>query len=137
MCILRTFRVRKRRNAVYFQLSLSAHSVQSFSKAFQLHSGSSCLLFLFLAQQNCNQTFVGAYAPASPLHATQKTHAMRKLSIALLIAILSPTCFRMPLVLPGDDILPFPHDGNNAGFGISPDVRLCHTGTEQTITLIR
>lgn len=52
---------------------------------------------------------------------------MRKLSIALLIAILSPTCLHMPLVLPGDDILPFPNDGINVEFGDSPDVRLCHT----------
>ncbi len=51
---------------------------------------------------------------------------MRKLSIALLIAILSPTCFRMPLVLPGDDILPLPHDGINVEYGVSPDTRLCH-----------
>lgn len=127
MCTPGTFRVRKRRNAVYFQLSLSAHSVRSFSKAFQLHSGSPCLRFLFLAQLNCNQTLVGAYASALPQHATQKTHAMRKLSIALLIAILAPTCFRMPLILPGDNILPFPNDGINVEFGVSPDVRLCHT----------
>jgi len=106
---------------------LLAHSVRSFSKAFQLHSGVSCLRFLFLAQTNRKQTFVGTNTPALPLHATQKTHAMRKLSIALLIAILSPTCFHMPLVLPGDDILPFPNDGINVEFGDSPDERLCHT----------
>ena len=82
--------------------------------------------FLFSAQLNCNQIFVGTNIPASHLHATQKTHAMRKLSIALLIAILSPTCFRMPLILPGNDILPFPHDGINVENGVSPDARLCH-----------
>ncbi len=110
----------------FFQLSLFAHSVRSFSKAFQLHSGVSCLRFLFLAQLNCDQISVGTTIPTGHLYATQKTHAMRKLSIALLIAIVSPTCFRMPSILPGNDILPFPHDGINVEYGVPPDARLCH-----------
>ncbi|MEO0007574.1 MAG: hypothetical protein RJA20_1770 [Bacteroidota bacterium] len=52
---------------------------------------------------------------------------MRKLCIALLIAILFPTCFRMPLDMPGDDVLPFNPDGIKTEPGVSPDVRLCHS----------
>jgi len=63
---------------------------------------------------------------------------MRKLSIALLIAILSPTCLRMPLILPGDDILPFPHNGIKVEFGDLPDSRLCQNwngANNYTLTL--
>lgn len=59
---------------------------------------------------------------------------MRKLSIALLIATLTPTCCRMPLHLPGNDILPFPLDGINVELGETPDVRLCSNIGENNYT---